>query len=643
MSNRMGTAAVLLMIVLSSMLVAVSTIVNAACQIAGDDVSEYACDIAGRSVLAAYDKRLKQDYGLFAFKREPSAIESDMKYYMDEAIGTPSDKNETPALNILGLSTSSVDVSLGGWALSDIALFEDQIKEQMKYRVVISNAIDIERQSNELAAGITLAALSEKILAIMTEFQQVQERIGSISGASDANVDLEVELKVLLQSVNNDHGQGLSEVQKDALRDICRALEKNDEELIFNISQMTATSERIIDAIEAVESFVNMNVTLNGNKMVTEMLESAKAMKRMLESAKSSLSDDWEVELRANIDALSALANSICINEDEAASFIERYEWNWNMSLFQIIDPKELLKLDGKDNSQTENLPLEITESAAADTADHAIRNETILDSLPSHEFAEKNSTLKFSLPRLENIGNLRDVLEKGVQMYLVDRYIMTYMTHYISEHHPEKNFYCNEIEYILYGNSDDNMNHECFARDFRVLRTGLNIVHILSDPIKKSQAAAMAAGIAAGPLSGLADAAIITAWAAAEAENDLKLIENGKRVSIIKTVDDWALSLDNLLKSVGGILAGSSGGDRGSSYGDYLELFLLLETNEAKLFRTMDIIQINMQYRYDRNFLMKERYCGFTYKAFIDRKTVLPSFDRFFNSVIESEGEHAY
>ena len=50
--------------------------------------------------------------------------------------------------------------------------------------------------------------------------------------------------------------------------------------------------------------------------------------------------------------------------------------------------------------------------------------------------------------------------------------------------------------------------------------------------------------------------------------------------------------------------------GENGLSYTEYLRLFLFLENDEEKYYRTMDMIQINMQEK-DPSFRMEECIFG--------------------------------
>ena len=52
------------------------------------------------------------------------------------------------------------------------------------------------------------------------------------------------------------------------------------------------------------------------------------------------------------------------------------------------------------------------------------------------------------------------------------------------------------------------------------------------------------------GPPAVLTQAVIAGIWSAAEAENDMKRLEDGKKVPLVKTKQQWALNLENAVQA---------------------------------------------------------------------------------------------
>ena len=97
----------------------------------------------------------------------------------------------------------------------------------------------------------------------------------------------------------------------------------------------------------------------------------------------------------------------------------------------------------------------------------------------------------------------------------------------------------------------------------------------------------------------------LVATWAAAEADNDVKLLLKGKPVPLMKDDASWATDLDDILNNITQDCI-DTGNRKGLYYSDYMMIFLHFQDEELKLARVADLIQINMKGTYDRDFLMK-------------------------------------
>jgi hypothetical protein len=101
-----------------------------------------------------------------------------------------------------------------------------------------------------------------------------------------------------------------------------------------------------------------------------------------------------------------------------------------------------------------------------------------------------------------------------------------------------------------------------------------------------------------------------------------MRLLEHGRKVPVYKTTDTWAIDIQSIIESMTDsrdldyIDTHSSAG---LNYQGYLQMFLFLEEKTLRLQRIMDLIQINIQGKYDRTFLIKEHNMGFWVKAEAD------------------------
>lgn len=265
-------------------------------------------------------------------------------------------------------------------------------------------------------------------------------------------------------------------------------------------------------------------------------------------------------------------------------------------------------------------------EMRAAGTAENdelrTIKNEAIIKSLPSGGVSGIGVNIEDIIQGGNGTGSIID--GAGKQMLT-----MSYIFNRFSHHNnylcrKEEHFFKNEVEYILAGKMSDAENYEQVKNTLFLMRTGLNTAHILADQGKMSKVTAVSS--AASAAAPLAEALIIACWAAAEAENDIKLLAQGEPVPITKCAENWALDLDGIVDMIkAGMTEGFTGKRAairpsalsGQYYDDYLRLLLSFQNRERKLLRIMDLVQIHMKTSYDETFLLKEYFAGFHMRAF--------------------------
>ena len=153
------------------------------------------------------------------------------------------------------------------------------------------------------------------------------------------------------------------------------------------------------------------------------------------------------------------------------------------------------------------------------------------------------------------------------------------------------------EVEYIIGGNSNEEINKYLVKGQILLIRLGMNTLHVYSDSKKRLQALEIATAIAGFTGFGIpiAHNLIMCAWGTAEAVYDIKNIYDGKRVPFIKTIENWRTDLlPSGFKTKDGVE--SESGLMDFDYHDYLRLLLLVKDKEAKMNRIEDLIQLNVQ-----------------------------------------------
>ena len=130
-------------------------------------------------------------------------------------------------------------------------------------------------------------------------------------------------------------------------------------------------------------------------------------------------------------------------------------------------------------------------------------------------------------------------------------------------------------------------------------VRSGLNLIHILSDNAKRAQARELAAVITGAgsitPLILVTTFFVMSVWALGEALMDVKGLLAGRKVMLFKAAEDWTLSVEKLLALGRDGKPDTGGGERGLSYLSWLKILLFVEPLVCQEYRIMDVIELNL------------------------------------------------
>ncbi|MEA4922804.1 MAG: DUF5702 domain-containing protein [Eubacteriaceae bacterium] len=256
-------------------------------------------------------------------------------------------------------------------------------------------------------------------------------------------------------------------------------------------------------------------------------------------------------------------------------------------------------------------------DGAAVDTekSDRVLRSQSVKSSLPSGAVAGSGNLLS----TVKNaIGEADQVFRKGSDAYLMNRYIMSHFKNGSMQDLGRETFFKYEAEYIIEGEMDDNSNRKSFRNHMLLLRNAVNFAFIYTDPEMRTELTAAAQLITPGP-GGIATQLVLAeAWALAEAENDMQLLEHGKKVPIYKTKKTWAVDLDSIVKNKETKYIDTHC-STGFTYEGYLQIFLFFMDKDTKYGRMMDLMQINIMGTGDSTFLIKEHNAGFRVNSTIN------------------------
>ena len=290
------------------------------------------------------------------------------------------------------------------------------------------------------------------------------------------------------------------------------------------------------------------------------------------------------------------------------------------------------------------------SEAVPSKQSDIELKNSQVINSLPSCGY--ERPALDIGQLLQNGIPGIDELRGKSIDNFSINEYIMGHFINHRRGTEERVTFFQNEAEYILNGGFSDQKNYKAVRKNLFIIRTGMNLTHIYSDSEKRNEIAALAEVLTPGPPAVLTQAVIAGIWSAAEAENDMKRLEDGKKVPLVKTKQQWALHLENAVqadekheietlkdsleengeeenldlgksiqakrKKTGYIEPRDK---RGIEYEDYLRILLFMENREMKLLRCMDLIQLNMKGSYHQDFDIRQFYGGFEFDAVIQEK----------------------
>ncbi|MBQ0000021.1 MAG: hypothetical protein KBT01_00570 [Clostridiales bacterium] len=161
------------------------------------------------------------------------------------------------------------------------------------------------------------------------------------------------------------------------------------------------------------------------------------------------------------------------------------------------------------------------------------------------------------------------------------------------------------QLEYIIGGKRTDMDNLLSIAKQLLVIREGVNVASIMSDPAKRAGIEALSLAIASTflvpPAAGAIDAALVTCWAFAESVLDVRELFDGGKVPLVKQPQQWQLSLENLPNLLGKLDSVRKTDPDGLSYADYLQILLISKNRREKIKRGMDMVELTIRGKLDR------------------------------------------
>ncbi|MBD5088906.1 MAG: hypothetical protein HDT30_08890 [Clostridiales bacterium] len=174
------------------------------------------------------------------------------------------------------------------------------------------------------------------------------------------------------------------------------------------------------------------------------------------------------------------------------------------------------------------------------------------------------------------------------------------------------------EQEYILCGKASDKENLQSVIDRILLMRTVTNFSYLLTNTQGKEKAYATAAALVGftgiEPLIRATQMGILLVWSYEEGLVDVAALLHGSKIPLVKSKSNFMLTYSDMLtiskkkiQSKAKELGKNKLGVAGISYEQFIDIFLFLENQTQKNYRTMDLIEENMKLRHSKKFSMED------------------------------------
>lgn len=532
--------------------------------------------MAGESVLAGYARQILNDYGILLVW-EDLPIEERAKEYIQANINMAD-------LEVFGtnfMKTNLIEVCSNNkkYVTDDGGeFFTNQILSYMKYEGV-KDAVNLltkntevikNNENNEIDTSEVEKIVDENHEELQEIISEIDDNIENLNDAIDLE-ELFTETQILFKDVK----ENISSTNKKDKKNRIKLIKKFH--VLENVlSERNELSERTISLIEKYQKekekiLGTLKTSYDGIDYIEENLAKLKNVK-----------DKIEENEQLSVSKMSDVSS-------ENIGQIERSENNIDqvIEILKNLNINEVTKKDEENKSLYEKALALVQDGALSLVVEDvsSLSKNTIKDSdLPSNKMSKKENNA------------LKKIQDKALMiLYINDKFGC-----YTLKEKDTVLLY--EFEYILGGANNDKDNFFNTVEQLVLLRNITDAAYLLTDVEKMSEistvAMSAAAALAMPFLEPVIKAVLVEAWALVEAISDVKALLANKKVAVVKTKSTWRTDLYNLSSD-------KQGDENGLTYKNYCELLMMLLDNDKLIYRTMDLIQVNIRKRYNDSFRM--------------------------------------
>ena len=588
------------------------------------------------SVFSEYAAPVYDDYGIMLLWCDEDGVRDKLESYIEENLDA-SGKGFLKSTDLCAARLKNIEVQDIEWAVSENGQgFEEQIYDYMKYRMAQNAAEELLSDYKIFDSGNKVKKFVEKINSFAGEITKTQKAVIKIREKFSEITNLSEKTINILGDMKNSSEEFLKTKDISCI-----------EEMADNVKNLKSAQNDISKFAEDIEDLGS-----NYDEISVQLKEELSGLKQELETEKGEYDEESYKVIKEEIEKIeNAESSSNMVGSENGSSVKEKLEAAKDLNekadslngLYPMLEEEdiadnmqnvsELLSKLKSDFEETDYSKLTETETGAVPEANAAdisfiseigkILDEGVLNYV-AEDVSEKTVDMSDFPSRvykntMQDSGNDKEkaddsdeddesVLTATSQKVMLSEYILCHMENYTNA--SGENALDYEAEYIISGKASDKENLASTAKKLILIKAGCNMISILKDGEKRSEAALLAAAVATAvgfpQAEQIVELLILSAWSLAEAVVDVKTLLSGGKVPIIKKGDEWSLSLTGLKNFTGSESSGKSF-ENGLDYEAYLRALLLIKNRQTQLLRIMDVIQANMRLKENDTFRIKD------------------------------------
>lgn len=653
-----GSITLFLSLILLLILSIISTLVESTRLSAANTKCKQVTYLAVDSCFSSYAKEVFEDYGIMMLWKTDSDFLKDYNNYVVKNTNyCKGDLEDTQDLLGIRLDKSNIKEIVHATDQNG-ELIANQICDYMKYKVPSDTIEQLLSNSNLLSQSTSINGVFDKINSFASSFKNIEETVKSISDSINKINEIIENEKICLEKMKNelslitnniDLGTNIDEYFEEykEIHGNLSSLEQESNNLLSDIiNYSNKYTEYTLDAKEKLDelrnnikmdtNFYDSEITSIVNKELNdinlEIVDQSNDFYNVIHNKQDTENQKVLIEsINNELNMINAETNNIINNHIKLSEYTNKYNFITNLS--NAINKK----YDFINNSLSNLLHVNLNYKEQEKSDDGIINYVDNLKTNGTLGYIAKGKisdhgvdlTEKPSIVSNTGKGKWKDygTVENNVRKVLVGQYVFDKFKCYVNA--TENNLLNYEVEYIINGENNDKNNLSDVCNKITLLREGFNLIYLLKDEVKRGEAYTMAAGIVGftgmPAVIRITQYLILGAWAYAESIVDVRDLLDGKKVKLIKSSEDWNLSLSGIYKLES--RNKTKPDSDGLSYQDYLRYFLYTQNKQTQIYRICDLIEMNINEKYNDQFRIQNCIVGINLSTDYNVKSLFTSF----------------